>query len=370
MSEFDFEEELEDLEDEMPFAEVLTTLQTADDVAVHLLYRFSDMSAQERAHLEEHWLDAPEQRRRVIARHMADLSEENYVVDFVPVFRYMMLNDPFAGVRTAALDGLWDATDTSLIEPILELVRTDESMDVRASAASALAHFVLMAEWKQVPRKVSPKIVEALLVEYEKPSTSIPVKRAALEAMGAAAHPRVGELIEAAYASDEFAMRLSAVFAMGSSADERWLPILLEEMESPEMAMRAEAARAAGAIGHEDAVPMLARLAADEELDVALVAVRSLGQIGGEDAENVLTVIVEDDDFERLREAADEALAEINWLSGTVDLFHYAEDQDTELTLPPGRHFERDCRRSHPEYFPHFWCSSVWVRPATLRWPG
>lgn len=312
-------------EPEEPFASVLEALFSGDPVPIYLLYRLSDMTAEEMAEFNRHWPDVPAERRRVIVRHLADISEDNFVVDFTPVFAHCFA-DPAPPVRAAALDGLWDSTNVSLVRLIIEMMQHDDSVEVRAAAAAALAHYVLMAQWGELPATISPPIVKALLAEYEKAETAAPIKRAALEALGAANHPRVGALIEEAYESDDFDMQLSAVFAMGSSANSRWLPTVLDEMGNPSPAMRVEAARAAGAIGDSDAVEELANLTVDEDLDVRLTAVTALGQIGGDVAHRVLLDLADDPESEDLHDAVDEALEELPWMGGELSLMSWDDD--------------------------------------------
>lgn len=314
---------------EKPFSEVLDALFTDEQIPIPLLYRLSDMPAEAFNTLVERWPAVAEERRRVIVRHLADISEENFVVDFSPFFSFCF-QDETAAVRIAALDGVWDCTNLALIDPIIRLMQSDENDEVRAAAAAALAHYVLMAEWGELPRKISPRIVAALLAEYEKDETAVAVKRAALEALGAANHPRVPTLIQEAYEQENFDMQISAVFAMGNSADPRWLPIILEEMSNPMAEMRAEAARAAGTIGSSDAVPSLAELAIDEELSVGLAAVTSLGQIGSEQAREILLDLLDDPEFETLHETIDEALDEMDWLGGEFDLLAWSDDDEDE----------------------------------------
>lgn len=315
-------------EKEKPFAVVLDELFNSDYVSIPLLYRLSDLSDEQFGEFVQRWPAVADERRRVIARHLVDICEENYVVDFSRVFVYCF-GDAFPAVRVAALDGIWDESNLRLVNPVIELLQTDPVVEVRAAAAAALSHYVLMAEWGQIPRAVSPRIVAALLAEYEKRDTAVAVKRAALEALGAANHPRIVELIEEAYASDDFDVNLSAVFAMGSSADERWLPIVLQEMSNSSPEMRIEATRAAGMIGSAEALPALARLAADEDLEVAYAVVEALSQMGGDLAYKMLSRMAEDDDFARLHEAVDEALEEMDWLGGEFDLLDVMAD-DTD----------------------------------------
>ncbi|MCP4425675.1 MAG: HEAT repeat domain-containing protein [Chloroflexi bacterium] len=303
---------------QQPFSTVLDALFADDPLPIEALYRLSDLSDDDFAEFRGRWSDVPDERRRVIMRHLADITEENFVVDFGPIFAYS-LTDSHAPVRQTALDGIWDATDTTLINPIIAIMQTDENEEAQAAAAAALAHYVLLAEWRQLPAHISPPIVAVLLAEYEKGETAVSVKRAALEALASANHPRVAGLIEEAYESDNFEMQLSAVFAMGGSADKRWLPIVFDEMENPVEEMRAEAARAAGSIGGSDAVEALANLTVDDELSVAAMAVDALGQIGGARAQKILEELLGDPESEALREAIEETLEELVLLGGDLE---------------------------------------------------
>ncbi|MCA9973000.1 MAG: HEAT repeat domain-containing protein [Anaerolineales bacterium] len=314
-----------------PFPAVLNDLFEGDTIPISELYRLSDLTAEQLAQFTQRWGGVPDERRRQIVRHLADIAEENTVVNFSPVFTHCF-TDPLPAVRIAALDGVWDESSVRMIPEIVHLLH-DPVVEVQAAAAAALSHYVLTAEWGQVPKKAVAPAVAALLALYDRPETAVPVKRAALEALGAASHPRLPGLIEEAYASDDFDMMLSAVFAMGSSADERWLPTLLDEMHSDHVEMRIEAARAAGAIGDEAALPTLAHLAMDEDLEVGLAVVEALQQIGGDTAYRMLTQMAEDDYFERLHDAIDDALEEIDWLGGEFDWTHVGLDDDEDDDL-------------------------------------
>lgn len=317
----------EDKAQEIPFEQVLDNLLGDEAIKVPLLFRLSDLETADFTQFKTRWLLVDDERREAVARHLADISEENYVVDFAPIFAFL-LKDLLASVRQAALDGLWDATDLSLLQPIMKLMTEDEETAVRASAAATLAHYVLLSEWGQLPAHVSGKIVPQLLAQYEAPDAPLAVRRAALEAMAAANHPRIHELIIEAYHDADPYLQMSAVFAMGSSADPRWLPTVLQEMESHMPEMRAEAARAAGNIGSSDAIADLADLAIDEDEDVALAAISALGQIGGDEATRILQELFDDPEFEPFQEAIEEALEEMSWLSGALNMLSFAEDED------------------------------------------
>lgn len=299
------------------FSEALQEMATAETVPIHLLYRLSDMPDEDMVLFKAHWPQIADERRREIIRHLADLSEDDFVVDFQPVFAFC-LDDPYSAVRAAGLDGLWDATDLKLIDPIIDRLGNDTAVEVKAAAAAALAHFLLMSAWGELSGVPTDKIYEALMDAYRHPQADLMVRRVSLEALGAVNSPEVTRAIEQAYESPSHELQVSALFAMGNSADPRWLSILLDEMESPYENMRIEAARAAGNIGHSEAISRLAELAYDEDLEVAMAAVAALGEIGGEEAHDVLLEMSEDMELEHIEEAVAEALEEASW--SAIDL--------------------------------------------------
>lgn len=316
-------------EKEIPFASVLTALFSADDPPIHLLYRLSDMGETDFNRFKREWPAVDEDRRIALTRHMADIAEDNYLVDFTPVFAHLF-TDISPLVRVAALDGVWDAETPDIIGPILKMLDSDADVAVRAAAARALAHYILLAEWGQIDGHYAVPIVDALLAEYEKPRAALEVKRAALEAVSPAAHPRIAELITEAYDDGSDDLQLSAIFAMGNSADERWLPILDEELKSPSADFRAEAARACGMIGDPNSIDALESLLNDDDLEVGIAAVYALGQIGGDRVFELLSSMAEDPNYEDYFDAIDEALEEMDWAGGGFDLLGLPEDDDDE----------------------------------------
>ena len=304
-------------ETEISFGEALEALLSEENVPIHLLYRLSDMSDEDRASFYRQWPTADDERRREVAHHLVDISEMNYVVDFLPVFAFCMA-DPDPNVRMAGLDGLWDATDLSLIDPIIGLLKNDPVAEVRAAAAASLSHFLLMSAWGELKRVPTEMIYEALMATYRDPLSSEMVRRVALETLGSVNSPEVTRAIEQAYESPHRELQQSALFAMGNSADARWLPVILDEMESPYEEMRLEAARAAGNIGDSRALSRLAELAYDEDKEVAEAAIGAMGEIGGDEAHQILLEMSEDSDLEDLSEVVAEALEESSW--NTLDL--------------------------------------------------
>ena len=302
---------------QIPFSDVLNTLRTADEVPIDLLSRLSDMSDEDMRAFSERWPSSPTERRREIAKHLVDLSEEDFVVDLQPVFAFC-LDDADANVRIFGLEGLWDSTDLALIEPIIALLNEDPALEVRAAAAGSLAHFLLMSAWGQLSNVPTALIYEALIAAYRDPHADLLLRRVALESLGSVDSPEVSRAIEESYEGRYHELRLSALFAMGSSANPRWLPILLDETESPYEEMRQEAARALGSIGDASAVPRLAELVYDDGEGVAEAAIVALGEIGGDQALEMLEQMFADEDLEHLETFIEDALEESSW--STLDL--------------------------------------------------
>jgi HEAT repeat protein len=118
-----------------------------------------------------------------------------------------------------------------------------------------------------------------------------------------------------AYEEHDDILRIGAVFAMGRSADPRWNRYVLEELGNNDSAMLFEAARASGELEIEEAVPDLIRLLGDEDVEIRDAAVWALGRIGGPEARRALKACCASDD-EDLAEAAEDALAELDFMAG------------------------------------------------------
>ena len=322
-------------EEEKAFLTVLQEIFNDEPLPIAELYRLSDLQAEEWAAFVSGWTAVSDERRRAIVRHLADIAEDNFIVDFTPVFTHNF-QDALPQVRVAALDGLWDSTDLRLIHQIMTMLQEDPAEEVRAAAAGALGHYVLLAEWGQLPERILPGLIDTLLAEYDKDETAVSVRRVLLEGLGASHHPRVNTLIEEAYESSDQSMQMSAVFAMGNTADRRWTVTVLGEMESPYEEMRAEAARAAGSIGNSDFVPLLAELAYDEDLAVRVAAITSLGQIGGDEVQRILANMMDDPEVEEVDEvfeAVEDAMEEAAMMAGDFDFvdFSFDDNDDDEV---------------------------------------
>ena len=314
---------------EISFSDALVNLFSDKHVPIHLLYKLSDMSEDEMREFEAVWPSCETERRREIIRHLVDITEDDFIVNFQPVFAYCM-SDPNPDVRVASLDGLWDTTDLALIGPIINVLENDIAPEAQAAAAGTLAHFLLMSAWGEIRGVQTDVIIEALIAAYRNPESPLILRRVALEALGSVNSPEIDELIENSYESSQRELQLSALFAMGNSADSKWLPIVLDEMESPYEEMRQEAARAAGNIGDIEAVSMLAELAYDESEEVAQAVIEALGEIGGDQVQEILTAMSEDIELDNLESLIFLALEEASWNTKDLQFGMFGDFLDEE----------------------------------------
>lgn len=299
-----------------------------EDISVADLYLLSDMPDEQLDTFKERWITMSDERRHIISRHLADISEENFQVDFSPL-TLLFFADPLASVRTAALDSLWDTSNISLIKPIIRLVQEDPDPAVRAAATSTLGHYILMSQWDELPRHIEKPIVDVLVPNLLNNQLDPAIWRATLEALAGSSYEEIHNYIERAYESSDPQMQQSAIFSMGLTADRRWVPTLLDELENYDADVRAEAVRALGTISSTEASQPLAELVYDDEdLEVRLAAVFALGQIGGEVASKALERLADDPEAADLYDAIDEALEEISWLGDDIDLSLFDFDDE------------------------------------------
>lgn len=310
-----------------PITALLDDLESEQPLVISTLYRLSDLGQTELDQVAARWPRLSEERRYAVVQHLADISEDNFQVDFTPMFTFC-LRDAAANVRRAALEGLWDSEDLALVPTLLDLLKNDKDVDVRAAAAGTLGHYVLLTEWEQLPRSATVGVVEALMAQLENDRTPVVLRRAALEAVSSAGDERLSGLIEAAYRDDDEEMQAAALFAMGNNADKRWVKYVRQEIKNESPVLREEAVRAAGNIGTSDLVEdVIEALREDDDLSVQMAAVTALGQMGSQQAREALGELLEDEDAEELHELIEEALEEIDMFAG-MDLFDFDLDDE------------------------------------------
>ncbi|MBI5564984.1 MAG: HEAT repeat domain-containing protein [Chloroflexi bacterium] len=317
-----------------PVEDTLKNLKNeAEPISVAGLFALSGLDRADLTPVRSAWGTLSADRRQAAMRHLVDIAEDNFEVDFGAIFR-LGLNDQDPDVRAAALEGLWEDDDAALIAPILKLL-TDPIESVRVAAAGALGRFVYAGELEDIPASKVAPVTKALKAAYASPTEALDVRRRALEALGFLGYAEVGDLIRQGYQHAELPMRLSAVFAMGRSADdEHWGETVVSELNSPAPEMRFEAARACGELEYTPAVRRLAELLDDVDENVQQAAVWSLGQIGGDKARQLLQAVLLSD-AEHLHEDAEAALDELEFKGNNLDftLIDFEDDDEDEWVL-------------------------------------
>lgn len=278
-------------------------------VSISKLVYLSDLSKEELKFLEEIWANTDVSRRHQIISQLVHLSEVDVKLDFSGVF-VSCLHDTDATIRSQAVAGLDGEENYTIITPLLQALKEDNSTEVRAATAVALGKFALLCELGKLPTHFTDKIYTALLDVWDNKAEATVLKRRVLEAISPFNLPRVRELIEQAYHSNDIKLKASAIYAMGRNCDSAWLNFLLAELNNEEAEMRYEVANALGELCAEEAVPYLIQLVKDKDNQVQEAAIKSLGEIGGEQAKQALIKMTKDPQI-RIREAAKSALKEV-----------------------------------------------------------
>jgi HEAT repeat protein len=291
---------------------------TESRLSISSLYSLSGMNRTEAMLFQKAWPLIAVDRRRQIINFLVEIAEASFEVDFSQVFRFC-LGDEDERVREAAIEGLWEDDDTALINPLLTLLQDDPSISVRAGAATSLSRYILLGELDKIKAQPFALVREALLEIIHSPFEDLEVRRRAIESIAYFSEEGVRNIIEAAYYDEDEKMRISAVFAMGRSADPYWSDLVMSELESSSPEMRYEAAMACGELELSAATPLLANLVNDPDREVQEAAICALGQIGGDEARRILYICYEEGD-QFLQEAVEEALEQLEFLHGFLDI--------------------------------------------------
>jgi len=273
------------------------------------LQALSDLGRNDARLLAKEWPGIPDETRSAVLRQLAQLAEDNVEYNFGRVFR-SALNDPSAVVRQLAISGLWEDESHDLIDMFIEMMESDESIDVRAEAASALAPYADNAAFDELQQQNAEHIRASLLSSADSGDQPELVRRRALESVAVYGGTPISDLIARAFDSDDSATRASALYAMGRSLDRKWLGTVIDELESDDAEMRYEAARASGELAYVDAVPGLIDLLGDADIEVRQAAITALGKIGGKGAVRALQEYSQrspNSDLELVNEAIAEA---------------------------------------------------------------
>ncbi len=308
---------------EKTFNELLTHLSDHNTrLSIAMLHGLSEMTAEAFAGFMETWATMQPERRQKLLENLTEITEYSFEADFDMIF-IMALDDPNTAVQIHAIKGLWENESTQLVQPFLYLLKEGQTSDVRAAAASALGKYVYLGEMEEIDAEIQTLVEQALLDTVRLANESLEVQRRAVESLAFSSREGIDRIIEAAYYHDDELMRVSAVFAMGCSSNPKWGKIVISELENDSSAVRFEAARACGELGIKSAVGRLIRMVnEDADPEVQGNAVWALGQIGGKKAGDALEQLTQSSN-EAIREAAEEALEELNMFDSAALMFDF-----------------------------------------------
>ncbi|MFQ5860830.1 MAG: HEAT repeat domain-containing protein [Dehalococcoidia bacterium] len=284
------------------------------------LIDLSNLSASEMARFAQIWPTLNPSRRRKVVNRLVELAEENAELDFSAVFR-CCLRDADEEVRGAAIPGLWEFEDRTIIPTLLEMLREDPCEQVRAAAAIALGKFASLAQQGKLLERDSERIREALLSVLQNHHEPLEVSRRALEAAALYNTREVAEYIWRAYQSQNHSLQCSSIYAMGQTGELSWLPVLLKELKSSSPAIRYETVQACAELADEEAVPHLIPLLEDDDLEVQISSIRALSEIGGPLARRALRRCVHSSE-EIVSQAAQEALENMEAIEDPLAFRH------------------------------------------------
>ncbi|MDX2160589.1 MAG: HEAT repeat domain-containing protein [bacterium] len=308
----------------------LELLKTGDEHTAALYYGLSDLDSEALEQFQDVWITLDDEHRRLIMRHMVEVSEANFEFHYAPV-ALVVLDDPDPEVRTAAVEALWESESSAVLNRLLEIAQWDESREVRAAALNGVGRFILMGELGDFPEPEALKAQDIVIGILNNEDEEIEVRRRALEAISNCSNDIVEGAIREAYEGHDRLMQISAVFAMGRAYDEQWNDIVMRELDSADPEMRYEAARAAGELMLSDAIPALSRMAFENDRELQDNAIWSLGEIGGKEAVRVLELLAanaRETGDEDMIEAIEDALANASLGGSDLYLMRFEDDEE------------------------------------------
>lgn len=315
----------------MLFRDVLLRLADQDQPfpAKYLQY-FSDLTDDQAGQFADTWKVLTTIKRLSILEDLEELSEHDTLMEYSAVGK-IALADSDEGVRETALRLLWECQEKSFISTVVELLESDPSSRVRASAASLMGRFVYMGETDELSEKLNDRVVSTLLKAHENDTEKM-VRRRALESLGYSSRGEIKSLIEQAMTRNDREWLASSLYAMGRSADPAWSEIVQKHFTHPEEIVREEAVRAAGELELTNTREKLLDILENEESDdILAAAVWSLSQIGGEGVREAITKQSENVEDDELLAFIEDALDNLDL---TEELSHFdlleIDNEDTD----------------------------------------
>ena len=200
-----------------------------------------------------------------------------------------ILNDDDNDVREAAVEGLAQVKDVSIVLPLMEVLKDKASdSNVRRAVVEALG--------ETDDRSIVPVLVEVL-----KDNTSASsVRRAAVEVLGQTDDRSVVPVLLEVLRnkSENSDVRRAVVETLGQIGDQSVIPMLVDALKvfDPFGLVRRAAVEALGQIGDQSVISVLVEVLKDKasDSDIRRAAVEALGQIGDQSVISVLVEVLKD----------------------------------------------------------------------------
>ena len=292
-------------EQQAEFANALRLIAEEEPLPEPEVASLAVLEAEDLDRFREVWTKLPAAARIRLLRGLRGAADKRLWLDFNALNR-LALDDEDPSVRLAGIQATVEDRSLALMNRLIEVLRHDPHLELRAAAAEDLARFTLLAELADLDADASTHLRAQLSEVVHDEQEDQHVRGAAL---GYFSDAPMMEQLATAFATP--ALRLGAVRGMGRSADPRWTDRLMPVLGSDDPQMRVEAARALGEIEDERAVTPLIELIDDPEQDVRLAVIDALGRIGTDEAREALVYAAEDPQ-DAIREAAEAALEAID----------------------------------------------------------
>ncbi len=225
--------------------------------------------------------------RRVAAETLGQLRDPKGAPGLIEA-----LGDPSARVRQAAEDALGLMTWRPAADKLSQMLLNDQDPSVRQQAAISLAYIL--------DPKTGPALQAALKDD------SMPVRYAALHALGMLRYSPAEKEIAGMLSSDDVTLRRGAIAALGQLGAKDEAGDVSKYLDDKDPYVRIEAIKALGDIGDASAAPGLVKLlAATEPSSVRMEAALSLSKMGMPDGVSTAYEFVKSPDMSLRTKALD-----------------------------------------------------------------
>lgn len=209
-------------------------------LAAAYLYRLSDLSDRDLAEIKSFWHEIPIWRKQALMEDIEEMSENDPLLSYENLSLFA-LSDPDARVRELAIRSLAYYEQPDFLNTLLEMLKNDQSPEVRAAAAFALGKFVFLGEIDELAEERLHEVEDRLIQTFSSNDTLL-VRRSALEALGFSSRPEVEAFVREAYYSNNRDLIASSLVAMGRSVDSEWTPLVEAMLDHEDPVIRYEAA--------------------------------------------------------------------------------------------------------------------------------